>query len=809
MKTRTARTALITALLAAAGAVSPTYAASAAEKDDRGRRVADGLTTLAFDGVSVEELIPFVVEATGKIVIPQDLVTSRKITIINDAPIPMRDAVDYLFMALTQAGVAVIETEDQIIFRDINDMKQQDVPVIGPDESVLKRKDLGTFATKVFALRFTTAESMEDVLEDFIPDYGALAVDPESNQVVVRGPLSLLRKIELMLVGIDRESAASLQTQTFKLRYADAEQIAENITELFESEGTSAAQQQQFQRFFGRGGGNQEDANRASTSENLRVSANTQQNTVSVLAEPSVLRQIAEQIEKFWDVPLEDNAVIPRVYDLVNSDPVKIAAALEGLFGETTTTTGGQGQGQAPSTGTGAGRLAGQFTFQALPEAGRIMVIAKSPDNLAVIDEIVAQLDQPQTVGLPEIVPLKHANAEELAEQLNTLLALEGTVARLPRQEEGLTEGAANISPFASDDSGGTDDGGNEDLDLITFWWQSARPPTDSSAASNLVGTLRLVPVWRQNAVMILSPPEYRAGVLELIDRLDQPGRQVLISAIIAEVERDDSLALGLRWGSGAIESANPDNAISIGTTTTGTENDFLGNLFDTSVLNLNTDLNAIFQALDQKGDVNILSEPRIFTSDNQEAVFFDGQDIPIVDTVQFTDNGSRNTTRTYRAVGIQLRARPRITQTGNVDIRVNLQLSSISPGQVSDDFVIIDRRETTTQLIVQDGQTVVISGILRSEDSDVTRKIPFFGDLPLIGALFTSTEQSTRQTELVAFITPIVVENSQDLNRVNEPYRERLKILQEQLLPENRLRNTEDPDADSPVDPLLDEDEG
>ena len=205
-----------------------------------------------------------------------------------------------------------------------------------------------------------------------------------------------------------------------------------------------------------------------------------------------------------------------------------------------------------------------------------------------------------------------------------------------------------------------------------------------------------------------------------------------------------------------------------------------------------------MFQALQQDGDVKILSEPRIFTSDNQEAVFFDGQDVPIVTDTNTTQDGNIIATREYRAVGISLRTRPRITTQGAVDLRVNLELSSIQPTQTADGFFIFDRRETTTQLIVQNGQTVVISGILRSEESDITRKVPLLGDIPIIGALFTSVERSTENAELVAFITPIVVQNDEEVQNLNEPYRQRLEDLRRQL---NQLKDDDKPEKPSEED--------
>ncbi|MEO1278455.1 MAG: secretin N-terminal domain-containing protein, partial [Planctomycetota bacterium] len=411
-------------------------------------------------------------------------------------------------------------------------------------------------------------------------------------------------------------------------------------------------------------------------------------------------------------------------------------------------------------------------------------VVAKSPDNLAVIDQIIRDLDQPKSVGLPAIVSLKHVSAEEVAEQLNALLALDGTLASIPRSETGLSSGAgAGESPFADDatDTGAADT--ENDPGTITFWWQTAQEQNDTAGPSNLIGKLRIVPVWRQNAIMVLSPPEYRAAIVDLIQQLDQPGRQVLIQAVIAEVSRDDAEALGLRWSSSAINLSRTDNSISFISDFSGTENNLLDGLFDTSVLNVGVDLNAVLQALNERTNVSILSRPIVFTSDNQEAEFFDGQDIPFITNAQTTDTGGTTQGFEYRAVGIQLRVRPRLTPNRDVDLRVNIELSSVAPGQnAQSGQVVVDRRETTTQLIVRSGQTLVISGILRNEDSDVVRKVPLLGDIPLLGWLFRSRETSVNATEQLIFITPVVVENGDEADELNESYRERLRIQREQM---------------------------
>lgn len=769
-------------------------------RDDLGRRITTGMTTkLAFSEVDVEELIPFIVESTGKIVLPHSQLRGRKITIINDTEIPQSEALNMVFVALQLEQIAVVETHDYILLRDYQEVDRLNVPVIGAEESTLDRVDFGTVYEKVFRLTHATAEDLAELIEDSVPDYAKVGFNEQSNAMVVMGDMGLLQRVERLVNSIDRPSATSLVTRTFMLRYADAASIAENIRELYEDDGSgsSGGGNNNFNpRFFQRGGGGDQSDGTATPSANLRVTANDQQNSVTVLAEEDVVEEVAALIGEVWDTEVEIENVVPRVYSLIHTDPVKVQGLLEGLYGEAAANEEGGG------TTAGATRLAGQFSFQALPDSGQLVVIAKSPDNLSVIDEIIYELDQPQSIGLPEIIELKHADAEELAEQLNALLADRGTLAQIPRQERGLADGGTSASPFASDTT--ATDTTEDQTEFITFWWQQGQDPGDARPTSSLVGNIRIVPVWRQNAVMVTSPPEFRASVAELVRQLDQPGRQVLIKAVVAEISLDDALALGLRWSSENINPSLQDNSFSVGTTTTGTKNDLLPGLFDTSVLNLDADLNLILQALDQSTDLNILSEPKIFTSDNQEAEFFDGQDIPFVTDSQTTDQGTLTQTTEYRAVGIQLSARPRITPNRDVDLRVNLELSSIQPTLTAQGQFIVDRRETTTQLIVGDGQTVVISGILRSEDREVVRKVPFFGDIPLLGALFTSTETETEKTELVAFITPYVIENEEDLRRVNSPYLNRLEALREVLgTPEDSDMDTADAQPEPGPAPL------
>lgn len=796
-------------------------------------------TILGFKNVTVDQVVPFLVEATGKVVIPTADVMSRRITILNDQPIPRRRAYELVVFALQQAGVAVMETPSIVTLRALEEIDRQDVPVLGPDVNLSARTDIGSIVEKVFALRHASATNIGEQLKPTLPAFAKLFVDADSNQIVVMGNVGLLQRVESLITSLDTPAAAGLVSETFVLKFADADQIATNIKDLYSASSTSNnannrnQNQNPFQQFFGRGqqgggggggggGGNGQrgqgagsggqnsrgSGGEALTSQNLRVTANTRLNSVTVLAERQIIEQVRTQIAEAWDRPISESATVPRIYQLKNSDPVKVRDLLNTLFGtgqaSTASTTGGQGSSASTGTQQGAGRLLGQFSFEAVPDSGRIVAVSKSPENFAVIDKIIEDLDKPQTAGLPQIVELKHANAEELAEQLNALLSQEGTLAQITKSETGLATSSSSTSPFATNANANSSNTGTTNTNTqnqnqttpgtITFWWQRARTPTNSSGSSNLVSKIRIVPVWRQNALMVIAPPEYQNTLVSVIEQMDRPGRQVLLSAVIAEISIDDTLNLGLRFASQAITPGNADNSFSLTQngniqTFTGTKTDLLPGLFNNSVLNVGMNVNVLLQALAQKTKINILSEPRIFTSDNQQAEFFSGQDIPFITNSQ-TNAQNNNIVQSfdYRAVGIALRVRPRITMNRDIDLSINLELSSIRDNQTLFGGFVVDRRETTTHLIVENGQTVVVSGIIRTEDQDVQRKVPLLGDIPFAGELFKSTEKTKTKTELVAFITPYVVNSTQETSKLNESDREHLGELREQLRPADEL---------------------
>jgi general secretion pathway protein D len=655
--------------------------------------------------------------------------------------------------------------------------------VLRADDDVMRRRDKGSLVVKIFRLQEASAEDVGERLSDNLPTFASLSVDANSNQIMVIGDVALCQHLQNIIDELDRNHV-EVQTQTFRLAYADAEEISQNILDLFDIEATGTSRTQQQRRTPQRRG---QQPNRPTstpgTEVELRVTVNVQQNSVTVSSEPQTIADIARLIDEEWDLPRSPGT--SKIYQLAYTDPIKVAQKINSLLGQGSGTSGRArqaGQRQGGAGGAGVDQiLSGIYRIEAFEDTNQLFVFCKTEQSLDFLDEFIQEVDQPTDIGLPFIIELYHANAVELAEELNALLSEPGSQATIPRPEEGLfgrigEEGTSGGSP-------GQGQGGGAAAGTISFPWQRGGGPQAEERApeSSLIGSIRIVPVARQNALAILCPPSQRQAMEDVISFFDRPGRQVMVSAIIAEVELNDDLAFGLRFSNddSILSGGNPDNRVGGVTDFMGNQDNPLNSLFDSSSLDVNTTVFFALQALAQKTNVRIIQEPIVFTADNQEAIFFDGQDIPFITNTTINSQGNPTDSFEYREVGVTLNVRPRITAQRDVDLEVNLELSSVVPGVLLFGGAIVDRRETSTHVIVKNNQTIVISGILREEESKIKRGWPIIGDIPLIGDIFASHENSTKTTELIAFITPRVVDNpSENDTNFQQKYRERLQDL-------------------------------
>ncbi|MGI9014609.1 MAG: type II secretion system protein GspD [Phycisphaerales bacterium] len=780
-----------------------------------GRKVHSGDPVyLNFNNVKIEDTIPFITETTGKTVIPARAVMSNVITVVSERPLTRDEALNLLFVAFLELRVGVVESKDVIRIDTIDELVKRDIPVVGVRERLADRTDDGVIITKIFKPRYTAVGGLGEIFNEMVPDWADIQVDSTSNSMVAIVSVGLGKRLERMIEEIDQTPLN--ETRTFELRYADAATIADRILAFYAPEesaggggGGNRNQNVQFQGgrrvvqdTAGSGGG----AGGTSVGGGdafipVRAVADTRNNLVTVQGSPELLDEIEKQIRLYWDREFNpEKEEIVKIYEVRYTDAVVVSNVLKEIMDQPATGGGGgrpavQRDGAAAggggaSAGTGSTRLADLYKIEPMPSVNRIVAIAKTSESFGILDGIIAQIDQPGMDIQPMIIELKHADAEELARELNVAFQHVGSNIGLEGRESGLSGFTGRRSTDAQDQAQNETP---QQQTVVDFPWQRARPNENEAPVHELIGKVRVMPIFRQNALLIVGAPHYQDRVARMVEQLDRPGRQVLITAVIAEVQLDDLLALGLRWSRGPLGSPR-DNQLGAGADFTGTENDFLANFFDTAVLNVNADLNVVLDALDRDSNLRVLSKPRIFTHDNEQANFFDGQDIQFV-TNSLTDlqTGNLNNSFEFQQVGITLSTRPRITVNRDIDLEVNLRLSSLAPEATAAGGLIVNLRETRTRVVVEDGQTIVVSGILREAESQITRKVPVLGSIPLLGALFTSVENQTTRSELIAFITPIVVDNPSENDSLNEPFRHRLEDLQRPL--KEQLRHPSETD--------------
>jgi Flp pilus assembly secretin CpaC len=317
-----------------------------------------------------------------------------------------------------------------------------------------------------------------------------------------------------------------------------------------------------------------------------------------------------------------------------------------------------------------------------------------------------------------------------------------------------------------------------------------------------------IVPEAISNTLLISATPQYFTELYRLIEQIDSMPPQVLIQVLVAEVTLNDDQEFGVEFGLQSPVLFNR-GLFSSSTTTSGAPNVGLpGFNFNTTATLPNSTIsnpgvvgiqglgnldvgrvspngnaggfvfaaqsqsfNLLVRALKTQGLLRVLSCPRVMTLDSQTAAVSIGQDVPIVGATNVTATGLVTTTVDRRNVGVLLRVTPRITPEGKVLMRVFPEISSIVPtpvalaaGVTSTAFNI---QQVETSVVAQDGETVVIGGMIQQVDQQIENKVPCLGDLPYVGAAFRYRTQVRMKKELLVILTPRVARSQLDVDRV------------------------------------------
>ncbi|MBN2588849.1 MAG: hypothetical protein JXA96_03225 [Sedimentisphaerales bacterium] len=592
---------------------------------------------------------------------------------------------------------------------------------------------------------------------------------PTSRQLLVFGKQEYRDLVYKILEEIDRPSD-QLVRKSFVLEYADPEDIKEKIDELFSltsSTGTTNARTTTSRTSYGNTGSGMSSLSADTVITTIYPSLRQ----IVVLASEEKMLEVEKQI-KAWDSPIEWDNLKPRIITVNNIDPVDLVTLLNSLFStSSTTSTGSSSTSQRQllsATGSSSeaslgekiiGPLYGKLTFIAIPDTKKIIVASSIADAYEAIENFIEEIDEQDPAIIPKVVLLKYADPEDLSKRLNAVFAEAGTSVNIDMSVQGLSSESYIDSTQSSDSTTAEE--------YQPPWASSGGTADEGMPISNIFGKVRFMPEPNTKSILLLAPQQFMEKLEELITDLDVTGKQVMIETIIMEVEHNTLTSLGFEFSSDGTALS------SIGRFGVSTDA-VIGNPIDfldyTSGLQKSDDfflsgfgLTMLVDFLKKNGNARILNQQTLWTKDNEEANFFKGKQIPFVTGTTTTNSGSGGTTSSdtyeFQLVGTEVRVRPRITPENNVGMVINVNYSQQTGDKGLGNMDILSQMNTKTNMVIKNGDTLILGGILFQKDSTVSYKIPGLGDIPVLGSLFTHDSINKENTELLVFIKPQVID--------------------------------------------------
>lgn len=560
--------------------------------------------------------------------------------------------------------------------------------------------------------------------------------DDYSNTVIVNAPKNTHTQIGDLIKQIDKQADDPTKAKVYKLTYATAQELQPVIQNLLNSnrplgrggQSANTPVDRQFSGFgalFGRGGQNNQTLGSAI--------AEARTNSVIVTTTDENQALVAQVIKELdTEVKLESNTF---VFPLENARADQVANLLRQAFGNRSGTGNNGGTNRTGNTGTNRTNTNNRNQGNRNQGGGG----GFGANNV-----------DPNATELELLLEDENLSAGELM----TNVAVQGGL----------------FGQFF----GGGQGGGQNNQNRQTM-------PMGRDANGRLVpvqdltNQVTVIPDQNTNSLIVVTTPENAALIRSLLGQLDKIPEQVMIETIIVEASLDASTKLGIEWQAAQAKAFG-------NTGTTGQLNQDFGLRSNNALPQgfrytlSGGNLTAFMNALRTDTKFNVLSTPRIFTSNNVEAQINISQRVPFVVSQRTDANGNITFNYDFEDVGIVLTVTPRITAGGYVTMDVE-QTANDLQGFTSFNAPIVNQRQAQTTVAVKDSETIILGGIIRSTVSTTTKKIPLLGDIPILGNLFRSTDKSDQKTELLVFLTPRVVRDPAEAAKLTDEQKKQLSL--------------------------------
>jgi len=494
-------------------------------------------------------------------------------------------------------------------------------------------------------------------------------------------------------------------------------------------------------------------------SPNNTINANSGNNSLVITDYADNLQRIAKIIAAMDTPAAGEVEVLPLQHALA----ADLAPMVQRL------TDPGASAGVAGAAGVGG---VGGASIMVDSRSNSLLVRAPNPARMASIRALVTKLDQPtagaNAGGSIWVVPLKHADAVKLATVLRSAFSSGGGAG-------GSSAPASALTPAAAQATGGAS--------------IQSTAPVSASAGPSTGGFIQADPSTN-SLIITAAEPLYRQ-LRGVIDQLDSRRAQVYIESLIVKVDAAKVADIGIQW-QGLSGGKGDSTIIAGGTNYSGTGNivnltaainnpDRVAGLAAVAVppgLNIGVlrkigdfwSIGALARFLETKTDANVLATPNMVSLDNEEAKIVVGQNVPFL-TGSFSNTGGNGAVNPFQTierkdVGLTLRIKPQIGAGGTIRLVIYQENSAVVPSsRTSPQGLTTDKSAIETTVVVDDGQIMVLGGLLKDEYGGEVNQVPFLGDLPIIGALFRSDSRTRTKSNLMVFLRPMIIRTQDDSN--------------------------------------------
>lgn len=598
----------------------------------------------------------------------------------------------------------------------------------------------------------------------------------------------------------------------YNIKYASATEVARVVTEVF---GAPPPPQP---NFFG---GPPPPTPPGNGKPAIKASAEDYSNTVVIYAPPATQADILAlitQIDKPTDQPL-----LPRVFKLQYALAEDLAQVIQNVLddssplgrGGSTTAQKDKSRNQPFYFFGGSDNSQNQGGTVIADSRSNSLVVTATTENLDHVAMVLKQLDQPAIFqSTTWVYAFKNARADVVANLLNQSFGNKTTNGPVGGSltGNGLNQTTANQTssnnlgssqpssqpnngqPFGDNGNNNNGNGNNNNNGRSDYGGYGSQSQNSQQTGldsdghviniRSLKGEVLLVPNIDTNSVIVVSPPQDRAVVQAILEQMDIIPQQVMIETLVVEANLDKTNKLGVEFS--GTQSAGLRGVPGTSTLTQGfglkaaAANQPQGLQYTLSA----GQYSVFLQAVQTDNRFNVLSTPRIFTTNNATAQINISQSVPYQSSISQA-TGTTVSNYSFINVGIILTVTPRITDNGYVTMDVTQTANDLVGYTTSSlSAPTVNQREAQTTVSVKDGETVVLGGIINDTYSKVVNKVPLLGDLPVIGYLFRSSSKEVSKTELLVFMTPHVVRGPQDARKLRRDTEAELGKTTQQMLP-------------------------